>query len=603
MKRAITLAILSFAATAIAVQRRASPTETPRNTPRATVTFNKDVAPILYGNCTTCHHVGGAGPFPLIGYEDAKSHARQIAAVTSRRFMPPWPPDREVRFKDERGLSDGQIATLKQWAESGAPEGPPGKAPAPPEYPDGWQLGRPDIVVQAAAGYVLPADGKDVYHNFVFRIPIRTRKYVRAVDIRPGNAKVVHHCNVVIDRNEESRRRDGQNGVPGFDGMDVEMASDVFEPDSHFIYWKPGSPPYFEPAEMTWELDPGTDLVLNVHMRPSGKPEAIQPEIALYFSDKAPSVKPMLMQLDRDDGLDVPAGAKDFQLTDDFTLPLAVEVLAIYPHAHYLGHDLHAYATLPGGARRELIRIRNWDPAWQAVFRYREPVRLPAGTVISMRYVYDNSVENPRNPNSPTKRVRAGNQSTDEMAHLWLQVIPETLDGSDGRPVLLEALMRHKLDRFPSDYAANYNVATLLMSRGKSREATGFFQRAVDTRENSAVALNGLGAALLSEGAVDKAANFFRKAITADPDSADAHFDLATALAMLRDFAGSAKEFQWVIEHRPKDADAEAKLGTVLAELKDYDGAEAHFRRALSIDPENALATQSLKLLQQARSR
>ena len=151
MKRAITLAILSFAATAIAVQRRASPTETPRNTPRATVTFNQDVAPILYGNCTTCHHVGGAGPFPLIDYEDAKSHARQIAAVTSRRFMPPWPPDREVRFKDERGLSDGQIATLKQWAESGAPEGPPGKAPAPPEYPDGWQLGRPGIVVQAAA--------------------------------------------------------------------------------------------------------------------------------------------------------------------------------------------------------------------------------------------------------------------------------------------------------------------------------------------------------------------------------------------------------------------------------------------------------------------
>jgi Flp pilus assembly protein TadD len=412
--------------------------------------------------------------------------------------------------------------------------------------------------------------------------------------------KVVHHCNLLIDHKETSRRRDGENGVPGFDGMDVELESDTFQPDSHFIYWKPGSLPYFEPENMTWELDPGTDLVLNMHLRPSGKPEAIRPQIGIYFSPHAPTVKPILMQLDRDDGLDIPAGAKTFELDDDFTLPVAVEVLAIYPHAHYLGHDLKAYATLPGGARKELIHIRNWDPSWQGVFRYQKPIPLPKGTVISMRYTFDNSADNPRNPNSPPKRVEAGNQSTDEMCHLWLQVVPETTDGSDGRRPLLEALMRHKLDRFLSDYAANYNLAALLLSKGESAEAVRYFKRAVAASDSSA-ALNGLGAALVAQEQFGEAVDVLRRAVAADPTSLDAHFNLASALAETGQFPQSAKEFAWVVEHKSNDAEAEAKYGTVLAELKDYDSAEAHFRRALAIDPKNELAQQSLEMLEQAR--
>ena len=570
---------------------------------QTSVTFSRDIAPILYTNCAPCHHPGGAGPFPLLSYGSAKARARQIATVTRTHFMPPWLPDRDILFKEERGLTPTQIQILQRWAEAGAPSGNLADAPKPPQYPDGWQLGKPDLIIQAPAGYMLPADGVDIYHNFIFRIPIDSVHYVRAVEIHPGNPKIVHHCNILIDRTEESRHRDGENGVPGFDGMDIELKSPTFSPDSHFIYWKPGSLPYFEPDNMTWELDPGTDLILNMHLRPSGKREPIRPTIGIYFSPHAPTIHPMLMQLDRDDGLDIPPGDQDFELDDDFTLPLDVKVLAVYPHAHYLGHDLDAYATLPNGSRQSLIHIRNWDPAWQGIFRYAQPISLPRGTVISMHYSFDNSADNPRNPNNPPKRVEAGNQSTDEMCHLWLQVIPETTDGSDGPRVLQEALMRHKLDRFFTDYAANYNLGALLLSRGDSAEAVRYLKRAVAADNQSSAALNGLGAALVAQGDYEEAADVLRRAVDADPTSVDAHYNYATVLAQNGSLTQAVRQFSWVIEHRPNDADAEAKLGAVLAELQQYDAAESHLRHALELDPTNRLAQQNLRTLQEIRNK
>jgi Flp pilus assembly protein TadD len=570
---------------------------------RTSVTFSHDVAPILYSNCAQCHRRGGAGPFPLLTYEDAKSRAHQIATVTAKRFMPPWLPDRDVHFVEERGLTDAQIATLQRWAEQNAPEGDRSQAPDPPQFPGGWQLGKPDVVLQAPAGYSLRAEGADVYHNFIFQVPTVATRYVRAIEIHPGNAKVVHHCNMLIDRTQSSRRRDGKEGVPGFDGMDVELESNTFEPDSHFIYWKPGSVPYFEPDEMTWELDPDTDLVLNMHLRPSGKAEPVRPEIGIYFSPHPPAVRPMLMQLDRDDGLDIPPGNPDFQLDDDFKLPIDVKVLAIYPHAHYLGHDLNAYATLPDGTTRSLIRIRDWDPAWQGVFRYRDAIDLPRGTVISMRYSYDNSENNPRNPHSPPRRVTAGNQSTDEMCHLWLQVVPKTSDGSDRRVVLQEALMRHKLARFPGDYAANYNLGSLLLFRGDPSGSLTFFEQSVQARPQSASGLNGLAAALVASGQIDRATEVLRRGIAADPNSVDTHYNLANALEAGDNLTESASEFEWVLRHRPTDAESEARLGSVLAQMNDYAKAEIHLRRALSLNPHNKLAAQTLELLDQMKTK
>jgi tetratricopeptide (TPR) repeat protein len=542
----------------------------------------------------------------LVTYEEARRNARQIAFVTHKRTMPPWLPDPStVAFADQLRLSDREVALLSRWAEHGAPMGDLAQAPSPPKLADGWQGGKPDLILQAPPGYVVPAQGMDVYHNFIFEVPVTSTHYVRAVEIHPGNPKVTHHANLLIDRTHSARRMQARHPgpVPGFDGMDVEMESDAFEPEGHFIYWKPGIPIWVEPDDMTWRLSPGTDLVLNIHLRPSGKPVPIQPTIGLYFSETKPTLKPMLLQLDRDDELNIPAGAGDFQVADDFKLPLAVRVYAVYPHAHYLGKRLAAYATLPNGSRKWLLLIPQWDPAWQGIYRYQQPVLLPAGSVISMRYTYDNSEQNPRNPHHPPRRITAGNMAMDEMAHLSLQVVAsDAPGGGDGRIVLQEALMRHKLEHDSNDYAANYNLGALLLSRGNPAEAVPDFERAVTQRPSSAPALNSLGAALLQLGRKQEAVQRLEQAVAADPDYLDARFNLASALAFNGQFAESAREFEQVLQKRPNDADAEARLGSVLAAQKEYDVAETHLRRALSFDPSNQVAKDNLRLLQQVRT-
>ena len=569
-------------------------------------TYSHDVAPILYTNCVQCHQPGGSGPMSLVTYEDAKRYARQMAFVTAKRIMPPWLPDpKTVAFADQLQLTEEEITILARWAEQGAPAGNLAQAPPPPKLATGWQGGKLDLILRAPPGYVLPAQGTDVYHNFIFEVPVTSTHYVRAVEIHPGDPKVTHHANLLIDRNHSARRMQARHPGPGpgFDGMDVEMESDVFEPEGHFIYWKPGIPIWVEPENMTWQLSPGTDLVLNIHMRPSGTPVPIRPTIGLFFSDQKPSLNPMLLQLDGDDQLNIPAGASDFQVADDFKLPLAVRVYAVYPHAHYLGKRLAAYATLPDGSRKWLLLIPHWDPTWQGIYRYGKPVLLPAGSVVSMRYTYDNSKQNPRNPHHPPQPVMAGNMAMDEMAHLSLQVVTSSPPGGgDGRMVLQEALMRHKLQRDANDYAANYNLGALLLSRQEPAEAARHFEVAIAQRPNSATALNSLGAALLQLGRKQEAVQRLQQAVQADPDYLDARYNLASALAFTGQFAESAQQFEEVVKLRPNDADAEARLGSVLAALKDYNTAEAHLRRALSLDPNNQVAKDNLRLLEQVRN-
>ena len=569
-------------------------------------TYSRDVAPILYRNCVQCHQPGGSGPMSLVTYQNAQRFARQIAFVTQKRIMPPWLPDpKAVAFADQLRLTEQQIATLARWAEQGAPAGDPSQAPPPPHLAHGWQGGKPDLVLQAPAGYVLPAHGTDVYHNFIFEVPGSTTRYVKAVEIHPGDPKVTHHANLLTDRTHSARRMQALHPGPGpgFDGMDVEMESDAFEPEGHFIYWKPGIPIWSEPDNMAWRLSPGTDLVLNIHMRPNGTPVSIRPTIGIYFSDREPTLKPMLLQLDGDDQLNIPPGASDFLVKDDFKLPLAVRAYAVYPHAHYLGKRLAAYATLPDGSRKWLLLIPRWDPAWQGIYRYEHPVSLPAGSVISMRYTYDNTEANPHNQNHPPKHVMAGNMATDEMAHLSLQVVVSAPPGGgDGRMVLQEALMRHKLSRDPSDYAANYNLGALLLARGESGEAARHFEAAAAQRPKSATVLNSLGAALLQLGRKQDALQRLQQAVQADPDYLDARYNLASALAFTGQFAESAQQFETVLQHRPNDADAEARLGSVLAALQDYAAAETHLRRALSLDPNNQVAKDNLRLLEQVRT-
>jgi Flp pilus assembly protein TadD len=479
-------------------------------------------------------------------------------------------------------------------------EGSPSDLPAKPQFVEGWQLGQPDVVVKATRAFELPAGGSDTYWNFVFRSPVDQSRWLRAIEIRPGDKRLVHHANVLVDRGQTARLQERQPGS-GFGGMELTIESEVFDPDSHFLFWKPGSAPYVEPDGMAIRVDKTTDLVLNTHLQPSGKPELLQPSLGLYFTDKPATLHPILVQMENDRLLDIPPGEKDFRVGDDFTLPVDIDLLAIYPHAHYLGKDLQAIATLPDGTTKTLIHIARWDLNWQAVYRYAAPIALPKGTTISMRFTYDNSADNIRNPNHPPQRVMAGNRASDEMAHLWLQVLPKDLSGGgiDARALMQEAMARHNLQKSPDDFEAHYNLAALLQVRGELVEATKHFAEAVRIRPDDATANNALGAVLLVAGHASESVPYLSAALKVRPNYFDAHYNLGNALASEGNFIGALAQFRDAVQLNPEDANAEANLGSALAETGSLREARMHYERALKLDPQLELARENLQQLNQ----
>jgi Flp pilus assembly protein TadD len=502
--------------------------------------------------------------------------------------MPPWPPERGFGdFAGDRSLSDAQIRLFAEWVAQGKPRGEPADLPPQPRFSGKWQMGAPDLILRMAKPFVLSANGSDIFRNFIVPNGLRETKYVRAIELRPGNTRVVHHANVVLDRTRALRKRESEDGRPGFAGMDVitEAAAGDFDPDSHFLFWKPGTVLHPEPADMSWRLDPGTDLILNLHLQPSGKPETIQAELGLYFAQGPPTRFPMLIQLEHDGAIDIPPGDQRFAITDSLTLPVDVDVLAIYPHAHYVGKRIEAWATLPDGTHRRLIRIPDWDINWQAVYDYRRPIALPKGSQIAMRVTYDNSAANPRNPNHPPKRIRTGNRSEDEMGHLWLQVLPRK---SGDRLALQEAVMRRRLEKYPGDFLAQYNLGALLQSKGQLAEAISAYQGALRTDSARATAHNSLGAAFLMQGRVVNAAEEFHESLRLDPGYLNARYNLARALAASGDLNGAATEYSAFLERQPEDAEAHAGLGTIQFKQQNYSLALAHFREAARLNPQNA---------------
>jgi len=572
----------------------------PAALPATQVTFDRDIAPIVYKYCAPCHRPGEAGPFPLLTYKDTALFARQIAVITERRIMPPWLPEPgELKFAGELRLSDEHIALFKKWAEEGAPEGNAGDLPPAPKFTPGWQLGKPDLVLHAKKPYALAASGTDNYWNFIFPTDFPTTRWVKAIEIRPGEKRVVHHANILLDREQSSRSQEKHPG-DGFPGMELRIESETFDPDSHIFFWKPGSVPHVEPEDMALRLEPGSDLILNTHLQPSGKPESIQPSIGLYFTDTPATKFPVLLELQNDKALDIPPGASDFEVTDELTMPVDVDLLAIYPHAHYLGKDLLATAQLPDGSRHTLIHIPKWDLNWQAVFYYAEQVFLPKGTTVQMRYIYDNSTANTANPFRPPQRIRGGNRTTDEMAHLWLQVLPrgDAAEASDARRVLQEAIARHDVTRDPGDFGAQYNLGAMLQARGATREALEHYDAAVALQPADPIANNALGGALLALGRASEAISPLLMAVKGKPNYFAAHYNLGNAYASLGDFDQAIGHFQEAAKLKPDDSMAEANLGAALAEKGEFEKAKTHFERALKLDPQNSVAHDDLEEVQ-----
>jgi tetratricopeptide (TPR) repeat protein len=541
-----------------------------------------DVAPIIFKNCSPCHRPGEAGPFPLLSYADVKRHATQIADLTKRRVMPPWLPE-PGKFADELRLTDDEIKKIADWVAAGAPEG--SATVEPPKFTEGWQLGQPDLIVEAKSDFKLPASSPDVYWNFIFTANVPSTKWVRAIEIRPGDKRLVHHANLYVDRAHSARAQ----GADGFPGMDPVIERTVFEPDDgHFLYWKPGMIPYSEPAGFSWRLDPGTDLVLNAHMQPSGKPESVRPQIGLYFTDQPQTRFPLLLQLEHDGALDVPPGVRDFVVADDFKLPMDISLLAIYPHAHDLGRVMDAYATLPSGERRSLLKINDWNRAWESVYRYREPMELPKGTVISMRFHYDNSASNPRNPNHPPKRVKAGNRVADEMGHLWLQVLP--LGGRDRRMEFQEAWLRHQIVKYPNDPDAHMHLGAVRSARLDPSEAATELQTSLKLRPQNAEARNLLGSAMMAQGRTVEAVAQFRLALKLRPDYHNAQYNLARALIKAGRIDEAVELFRALVAAYPNDSQVRNGYGELLFGQGKIAEAREQFEKSLELDPTNGVA-------------
>jgi Flp pilus assembly protein TadD len=562
------------------------------------VTWRRQIAPILYQNCTSCHHRGGSGPFPLTSYADARRFASVIDTAVTTRYMPPWLPEPgHGSFQGNRRLRAQDIALIHQWIAAGTPAGS-GTAPTSPTYTSEWQLGPPDLVLEMTAPISIPASGTDLFTNVILENPLKGTHWVRAMEIKPGTPQVVHHANVILDRTASLRRTHPawQQGIPG---MDIDIDSgDTFDPDSHFLFWKPDSTALVEAGTMPWRLDQGTDLVLNLHLKPSGKPETTRARIGLYFTPTPATQHPMLLQLEHDSALDIPPGVASFPVEDSLTLPVPVDVLGIYPHAHYLARRMEAWATLPDGTRRDLVLIAHWDIDRQSVYRLAQPLPLPAGAVLHMRYVYDNSSDNIHNPHTPPIRVRAGNRSEDEMAHFWLQVLPRPVNGTteaEAREQLERAWMASRLQKNPSDTIALYNLASLDLGAGHPAAAAALYRKVLALAPSDPRALTALGSALESSGDPAGAAAQYQAALTRDPGYSDAAFDLASLDLHNGDPAAAEPLFKQVLSLHTDDAEAHHLLAMLYASQGNMDQAlaELHAWQSLAAadpEPHRALA-------------
>ena len=379
-----------------------------------TVTFNKDIAPILFQNCASCHRTGEVGPFSLLTYQDAKRRATQLAEVTESRQMPPWLPSAgHGEFAGERRLTGEQVKTIKVWADAGSPEGDPKDLPPAPKFTEGWALGEPDMIVKMPEKYTLKSEGKDVFRVFPIPLNLTEDKYVTAVDFRPTNRKIVHHALFFLDTSGEARKRDAADPEPGYS----QAGGIGFVPTGGLGGWAPGVTPRYLPDGVARIIRKGSDLVVQVHFHPSGKEESEQATVGLYFAKKTPdrlalSIPKSFVRKQ----LDIAPGTKNFTMTDSFVLPTEFNVAGIFPHAHLLCKEMKVDATLPDGKQIPLLWIKDWDWNWQDEFLYAQNVKLPAGTKIDQKYVFDNSTDNIHNPNNPPKRVIWGEQTADEMA-------------------------------------------------------------------------------------------------------------------------------------------------------------------------------------------
>ena len=569
-------------------------------------TFADHIAPILFERCGRCHRPGGLAPFSLLTYAEARERAREIVVATKHRAMPPWQVEPgSGDFVGLQPLPDTEIALIQRWVDGGRLEGDPQRVPPRPEWTEGWQLGEPDLVVSVPQAFTFRADGSDVFRTFVLPLPVGTTRYVKGLEFRPGNQRVVHHANIFIDRTPRSRELDVQDPAPGYEGL---LPGSAGFPAGHFLGWTPGQVEHFLPQDISWRLDPGTDLVLNLHLQTTGSEESVQPSVGLFFSDARPKRTPTLLRLGRQDH-DIAPGEKNYTITDSYRLPVDVDVLMVKPHAHFLGREMQGLATLPDGTTQSLIYIKGWDFNWQHNFRYVSPLPLPRGTVLQMRYTYDNSADNPRNPKNPPERVRWGPESLDEMGDLWIQVL--TRDERDR--VVLNREFREKaaaeeaigyevmIEKESEHTALRDDVAMLYLELGRPDEAVVHFEAAARLKPDSVASYFNLGAALMLAGRLEEAGRRYQEALRIDADHVGAHNNLGNLLEGRGELDAALEHYREALRLQPLYARAHNNVGSILMRLGKLDEALSHLRESLQLDGQIPETHRNLGLILQRR--
>ena len=378
--------------------------------------FDKDIAPIIYKNCAVCHRTGEVAPFSLLTYHEVSKRAKQIARVTGDGIMPPWKAEPGFgEFSNDRHLTAEQIALIQKWVNSGMAEGNKADLPAMPKFPEGWTLGTPDLVLEPDEDYTLAAEGPDLYRCFVVPTKLTEDHYIRAIEVRPGNRKVVHHVIVHFDTTGKARELAAQDPGPGY----TSFGGIGFRSGGMLGGWAPGNFPSFLPDGIGRFLPKNADLVLQVHYHRSGKVETDRTKVALYFA-KGPVDKRMRSFMLAKFLLRIPPGDSNYVVHASLPVESDSTLYRVTPHMHLLGKDMKVTATLPDGTLVPLVHVQNWDFNWQTGYDLKNPLRLPAGSKVELTARYDNSSGNPVNPNNPPRRVTWGEQTTDEMCLAFL---------------------------------------------------------------------------------------------------------------------------------------------------------------------------------------
>jgi hypothetical protein len=395
-------------------------------------TFNKDVLPILQRNCQTCHRPGEIGPMPLLTYEGTRPWAKAIKVAVLSRKMPPWFADPKYgHWANDRSLSAGEINTLSAWADAGAPEGEAKDKPAPVQWTEGWNIPKPDLVVEMPVEYRVPAKGTIEYTYMIVPTGFTEDKWVQQMEVRPGNRAVVHHANVYIRRPGSQWLRQYPVGVP-FVPTEQKTSSSAGAPliDENVAGFTPGKQTVTLTDNEAKLIPAGSDIVFQMHYTANGTEAEDRTKIGFVFAKHPPEQRVARIYA-ANASFAIPPGASDYRVEASTVLKTDTTLVSLKPHMHLRGKAMEFRAVYPNGETEILLNVPRYDFNWQTEFILDKPKVLPKGTRLEVTATFDNSPNNKYNPD-PSKTVKWGDQSWEEMAIGYFEIgFPIQLDLSD----------------------------------------------------------------------------------------------------------------------------------------------------------------------------